>query len=469
MPSAACIMLLTAMHASLKPWSRLPNGNRPFDRDVFYTNPFWADFERAGSFWTIELCNADSDGDGQSNGLEMGDPCCEWLPGDTPAFTEDISLVGDAFCKTNRRMPKCSTPCSRVVHGYGTVAILSVTVFLAFLFRSFNTFRRWLLRLPISLTVLFSFLSRQWLLWATAIFSTVVARLRRLAPSLHSLQILFCRLLQNLASLLLNILLLPVIVLIQFMAHSRANRQLVFSLVAPQLWATGFIGKSLNQTACIHLNLLCCIHHYWRSQHLLLRSTVGDAMLLCTTLAKIGALFWISASTRAQTMLVMLLSPAMMLIFHDAAMTDGMCLAATFGYLVLPLIADGLNAAGLETKTLDGVVLMFSPLCFWSMTFMQSDVNELCAIARKLSFIARSPLASGFCTDAHPPPGSGSSVNNSATTNDQVICIVCLERERNIAFEPCGHCVCCRWCAIPMTRCPLCRAQVVRQLPIFLS
>ena len=28
--------------------------------------------------WTEELCNADSDGDGESNGLELGDPCCAW-------------------------------------------------------------------------------------------------------------------------------------------------------------------------------------------------------------------------------------------------------------------------------------------------------------------------------------------------------------------------------------------------------
>jgi hypothetical protein len=39
-------------------------------------NSFGTAFLRAGLEWTIELCNADSDGDGESNGLELGDPCC---------------------------------------------------------------------------------------------------------------------------------------------------------------------------------------------------------------------------------------------------------------------------------------------------------------------------------------------------------------------------------------------------------
>ena len=39
-------------------------------------NSFGTAFLRAGLEWTTELCNADSDGDGESNGLELGDPCC---------------------------------------------------------------------------------------------------------------------------------------------------------------------------------------------------------------------------------------------------------------------------------------------------------------------------------------------------------------------------------------------------------
>jgi dopamine beta-monooxygenase len=34
--------------------------------------------------WTADLCQADSDGDGTSNGAELGDPNCTWTVGGTP-------------------------------------------------------------------------------------------------------------------------------------------------------------------------------------------------------------------------------------------------------------------------------------------------------------------------------------------------------------------------------------------------
>lgn len=39
-------------------------------------NQFGLDFDAAGRSWTDELCAKDSDGDGVTNGEEMGDPCC---------------------------------------------------------------------------------------------------------------------------------------------------------------------------------------------------------------------------------------------------------------------------------------------------------------------------------------------------------------------------------------------------------
>ncbi|KAK1942189.1 Temptin [Phytophthora citrophthora] len=44
------------------------------------TNAFGKAFAAAGHQWTTELCQADSDGDGATNGEELGDPCCSWSP-----------------------------------------------------------------------------------------------------------------------------------------------------------------------------------------------------------------------------------------------------------------------------------------------------------------------------------------------------------------------------------------------------
>jgi len=39
---------------------------------------FGRDFLANGKTWDVAFCMRDSDGDGQYNGLELGDPCCEW-------------------------------------------------------------------------------------------------------------------------------------------------------------------------------------------------------------------------------------------------------------------------------------------------------------------------------------------------------------------------------------------------------
>lgn len=39
------------------------------------------DFAAAGHQWTKALCGKDSDGDGRSNGEELGDPTCTWTSG----------------------------------------------------------------------------------------------------------------------------------------------------------------------------------------------------------------------------------------------------------------------------------------------------------------------------------------------------------------------------------------------------
>ena len=57
-------------------------------------------FYKAGQQWTKAFCMADADGDGQSNGLEMGDPCCKWSVGQTPQFTAGLSDPNSAASTT---------------------------------------------------------------------------------------------------------------------------------------------------------------------------------------------------------------------------------------------------------------------------------------------------------------------------------------------------------------------------------
>ncbi|RHY79223.1 hypothetical protein DYB26_016414, partial [Aphanomyces astaci] len=44
-------------------------------------------FDDAEQMWTLQLCQADSDTDGATNGEELGDPCCTWTVGATLTTT----------------------------------------------------------------------------------------------------------------------------------------------------------------------------------------------------------------------------------------------------------------------------------------------------------------------------------------------------------------------------------------------
>jgi MYXO-CTERM domain-containing protein len=59
-------------------------------------NSFGLAVEATGSPQWSSLCGADSDGDGQTNGQELGDPNCIWTRNKTPARQHDIGLPGDA-------------------------------------------------------------------------------------------------------------------------------------------------------------------------------------------------------------------------------------------------------------------------------------------------------------------------------------------------------------------------------------
>ncbi|RLN71748.1 hypothetical protein BBJ28_00021492 [Nothophytophthora sp. Chile5] len=87
--------------------ARLPNGdNVPGVAALGHVDPsgggdnndFGLDFASAGKSWTTEFCQQDSDGDGQTNGEELGDPCCEWVESSNAVvrWTTGVSHPGDA-------------------------------------------------------------------------------------------------------------------------------------------------------------------------------------------------------------------------------------------------------------------------------------------------------------------------------------------------------------------------------------
>ena len=73
-------------------------------------NQFGMDFFNAGKKWTPELCAKDSDGDGLTNGKELGDPKCEWTTEVEPEVTTGITHPG-LKCTTDEPTP-ASAPLS---------------------------------------------------------------------------------------------------------------------------------------------------------------------------------------------------------------------------------------------------------------------------------------------------------------------------------------------------------------------
>ncbi|KAK3604316.1 hypothetical protein CHS0354_025443 [Potamilus streckersoni] len=57
-------------------------------------NPFGLAFYTSGKQWTKALCQLDSDGDGKTNGEELGDPNCVWSQGHSPLKSVGITHPG---------------------------------------------------------------------------------------------------------------------------------------------------------------------------------------------------------------------------------------------------------------------------------------------------------------------------------------------------------------------------------------
>jgi len=105
---ASTVLLFNAAWAHSSYMSRIPNGFNVIGSDgtswaaVGHSAPnkgtslnvFGQDFKANGLQWTESLCQMDSDGDGRTNGQELGDPDCVWQVGMTPTFDVNITHPG---------------------------------------------------------------------------------------------------------------------------------------------------------------------------------------------------------------------------------------------------------------------------------------------------------------------------------------------------------------------------------------
>ncbi|KAH3792360.1 MOXD1 homolog 1-like isoform X2 [Dreissena polymorpha] len=57
-------------------------------------NPFGLDFKANNAVWDAAFCQKDSDGDGRTNGEELGDPNCVWMKGSVPQVKTGITHPG---------------------------------------------------------------------------------------------------------------------------------------------------------------------------------------------------------------------------------------------------------------------------------------------------------------------------------------------------------------------------------------
>ena len=66
--------------------------------------------------------------------------------------------------------------------------------------------------------------------------------------------------------------------------------------------------------------------------------------------------------------------------------------------------------------------------------------------------------------------GGGGVVYRRVVAEEEDLCIICLEREKSTAYEPCGHASFCIDCAIAnyekRGECPICRTTLLRYVQI---
>jgi baculoviral IAP repeat-containing protein 7/8 len=55
----------------------------------------------------------------------------------------------------------------------------------------------------------------------------------------------------------------------------------------------------------------------------------------------------------------------------------------------------------------------------------------------------------------------------SSNISEECVCKICLDKEREIIFDPCRHVVCCSGCAKKVERCPVCRSYILLKTIVY--
>ena len=64
------------------------------------------------------------------------------------------------------------------------------------------------------------------------------------------------------------------------------------------------------------------------------------------------------------------------------------------------------------------------------------------------------------CTCSFITGASSSLEEEYKTLKEEKLCKLCMEREVEVTFLPCGHLVSCNKCAQPLKECPICRQRI---------
>lgn len=58
--------------------------------------------------------------------------------------------------------------------------------------------------------------------------------------------------------------------------------------------------------------------------------------------------------------------------------------------------------------------------------------------------------------------------NMDLDNTSNIICTICMEKERGILFIPCRHIVCCKICSYKCEKCPICRTSIYEYIEVYI-